>query len=89
MIIYKCEIPIEKKFTLNLPESAKVLKVDTQFGKPQMWILHNQSHTLIRRHFALITTGEEFDYIGRKLFYIGTFMLDDGMFVGHIFEEMI
>jgi len=83
--IYKYEIPMEDKFSLNLPKGAKLLTCQLQFLTPVLWAWVDTKEPLEKRNFLLIGTGQEFPEKFR-CFYIGTFQV--GEFVGHLFEEL-
>lgn len=83
--IYKFEIPVMDVFTVNMPAGAKILTVQTQFNKPVIWALVDTEESYYGKAFQLFGTGQTIeDAEGRR--YIGTFQLDAGNFVGHLFE---
>jgi hypothetical protein len=85
--VYKYTIPVTDYFSLDLPKGAKILAVQEQCGKPQLWALiklgehHNE-----KRNFRFVGTGRQIEESPETLSYIGTFQLVNGSFVGHIFE---
>lgn len=87
-MIYKYNIPLEDSFSLELPKSAAILSVDTQFDNPVLWCIFNPDDAEpTERKFVLATTGNAFDVsqpAGRS--YIGTFLCMQDNFVGHLFE---
>lgn len=71
---------------IYLPHGSKILSVQIQKGTPQMWILQNKEGDLLEaRNFKVFCTGEPFDIENIKE-YIGTFQLEQGAFIGHLFE---
>jgi hypothetical protein len=85
-IIYK--YPINPGWNnYRMPKGAKVLSVQTQDGRPQMWTLcdENCNFNLVSRNFQAAPTGVSFDDTGHE--YIGTFQLNDGLLVFHLFED--
>lgn len=59
---------------------GRVIHVDVQRGEPHVWYV---SDGLYRNYEVVITGG--FPPEGWQ--HVGTFMLDDGDFVGHVFGE--
>ena len=71
--------------TLQLPEDAVFLCVQTQRGDPQMWFLVNEHAPKITRNFIVRATGEQFTQGGPER-YLGTFQLEASSLVFHAFE---
>jgi hypothetical protein len=81
-------IPTNDKFTISMPNHAKILCVQLQEGKPYIWALVDDSE-LRDRHFRIIWTGnpiveddEQIDFVD----YIGTIQMLDGALVLHLFD---
>lgn len=79
------------KYTLHtypsqhyIPDDAEFLCVQTQNNEPQMWFLLDPSKPKVQRNFAAFGTGHEYDLQNGK--YLGTFQLDSGSLVSHVFE---
>lgn len=68
-----------------IPKDAKFLSVQVQHGKPRMWFLVDPEAKLERRRFSGFGTGHEVSTEGLKDF-LGTFQLDEGALVFHVFE---
>ncbi len=84
--VYKYPLPFEAHFRLELPLGAKVLHVDVQLGKPQLWALVDPHSPLAWRYFRVAGTGHEIVQEPSRLDYVGTFQLHDGQLVFHLFE---
>lgn len=82
--IYKYEIPVDDRFTLELPNFAEILAFGQQGGTPMIWALVDPELTKLRRTFVLVGTGNPVpdDVIAEN--YIGT--TQTGPFVWHLFE---
>jgi hypothetical protein len=77
------------RFMLTIPRDAVILDVQMQFGAPQMWVLLDGQELKISRHFIVMGTGHRIDdgqYSRMK--YIGTFQMEDGQMVWHLFEVL-
>lgn len=85
-VVYK--YPVEPVFSLSLPVMSKVLSVHIQGGKPQMWVLVDKDQTHAEtRSFICVPTGHEFEVVsGTCVVLVGTFLLEEGRLVFHLFE---
>lgn len=70
--------------TLALPREAQPLTVQLQHGVPQLWVVLDPEAPTIARTFALYSTGQPLPE--GALGYIGTFQIEAGGFVFHLFE---
>jgi len=84
--IWKFKLDICDRQSIALPKGAKILCVQTQKETPCIWaIVSNTKDGGKQYHsFAIYGTGHEHEAIGGT--YIGTFQLQEGMFVYHVFE---
>jgi hypothetical protein len=85
-VIFKYEVKPE--FTLELPRGARVLSVQVQGEKVQMWVLQQagKQNVLERRTFCARATGVPFDSNHQQAF-IGTFQFPEQALVFHLFER--
>ncbi len=88
MVVYKYEI-VGNRHVMNLPTSARVLKVAAQGESIQLWALVNPADkSTARRAFAVFGTGQEItEYQREVMTYIDTVFV--GSLVWHVFEEVI
>lgn len=84
--IYKYPIPIEDRFSLSLPQGARVLCVQTQNNQPQVWVRVDPHALTERRDFFLRGTGHPCGPEIDAARYVGTFQLEGGALVFHLFE---
>lgn len=84
--VWKFEIdPRAEVCKVKMPIGSKPLSVQLQFESAQLWCLCNPQERLYEeRHFVLVGTGERFtsDIVN----YIGTFQVQGGAFIWHLFE---
>lgn len=73
------------RFTIWISKEHKVLTVQDQFGIPCIWTFGEADSMIEERHFLLVGTGAKFE-IEEELNYIGTFQLQGGAYIGHLFE---
>jgi hypothetical protein len=79
--IYKYKI--DYTGNIKMPKGAQVLCVQVQHNEPHLWALCEPDAEEEERHFDVYGTGWEIDRPGK---YIGTFQLNDGSLVFHVFE---
>ena len=84
--ILKHEIPAASEFTLPLHEGSKLLKLDVVNEKAYIWALEDESKPKRGVKFRMAMTGEELN-LDPFMLYIGTFILYNGSFVGHLFVD--
>ena len=69
-----------------MPRSAQILCVQTKAGAPCIWALvHEIDGPKITRTYRTYGTGHEHEAITGR--YIGTYQLQGGALVFHVFEE--
>lgn len=67
-----------------LPQGAQPLSVNTQDGMPMMWSRVDPKAEMEEKHLYVAGTGEELPWgLGE---FVGTFLLDEGRLVFHVFE---
>lgn len=72
-----------------LPIGAEVLCVQTQNDEPYIWAsVERDAKQFKNRNFVVYGTGHSFGHNQEPVVYIGTFQLDNGQFVGHLFEML-
>lgn len=81
---------LDPDITIEMPEGAEVLCVQTQNGQPTLWALVDSSNPLERRRFVGSDTGHPIPDDSGK--YVGTFQIDrikGRTLVFHVFEVRI
>jgi hypothetical protein len=82
--VFKYPVKVSDEFDLALPADAHILTVQVQHGTPCMWALVDTEKPLETRHFRLAGTGHPIAQdISR---YLGTFQVDGGNLIFHLFE---
>lgn len=82
-IVFKYKIDISG-FQLDLPEGAKILKIDLQAGVPQMWIMFDENKRTRPSKFSVYGTGHEIR--PESVLHVGTFQQEG--FVWHVFRDI-
>ncbi len=67
-----------------MPIDAEILTVQIQYGAPFIWAKVNPENGKEKRTFRIAGTGHGLEE--NNLIYIGTFQLEGGKFMGHLFE---
>ena len=80
-----CQKFVIRKLILLRRERARVLCLQTQQGSPYIWALVDPSRNAEPRRFLLSETGQPIN-TGKTLSYVGTFQLEGGAVVNHLFE---
>jgi len=73
--------------TVEMPEYSKILFVDTQHNEPYIWVMVNPHRGMVKRYFRTYGTGHYIDDEERLGEYVGSFMLDNGALVSHVFVQ--
>ncbi len=84
---FPVKMPLEDNlFSVEMPEGAQVLTIQTQARLAQMWALVDPASPLEERFFRLYGTGH---HINAEMgCYVGSFQLAEGALIFHIFEEV-
>ena len=89
LVIWKFPVALEDRFSVSIPKGARILTLQLQRGRPQMWVLVNPEVSPEQRTFRIVGTGHRYsaNVLGSWR-YLGTFQMQDGAFVWHVFEEL-
>jgi len=85
--VFKYPLTVRDYVEIPMPEGAEILAVQTQHGIPCLWARVDTERPDETRHFRISGTGHELSTTDEPLRYVGTFQLQDGIFVGHLFER--
>jgi len=84
MHIWKYQIAISDVQTIEMPAGAKILSLQTQDGTPCIWALCNEEASKELRTFTMYGTGHIIHKDPGT--FIGTFQMDGGELVFHVFD---
>lgn len=85
--IYKYQIPLQGRFSIRLPAGAVCLSAQAQYNTPQLWALVDIDAPDELREFALVGTGHDItETLGR---HVGSFQMNNGQLVWHVFEMQL
>jgi len=87
LTVYKYSVPVVDYFTLAMPPGARLLTVQVQRQQPQMWALVDANTSSTEdRHFRLAGTGHPIQEKVDSLVWVGTFQINQGSLIFHVFE---
>jgi hypothetical protein len=82
--IWKFPLRVDDHVAIEMPMASKVLCVQVQLGTPCLWALVYPDAKMETRDFRVIGTGHPIERDPGD--YIGTFQLNGGALVFHVFE---
>lgn len=86
--IWKFTLALGGHQSIRMPKGAQIIALQMQGGMPQIWAVVNpREDEVVHREFVTYGTGHAFNVAGEPKTYIGTYQLDDGALVFHVFEE--
>lgn len=83
--IWKFELQITDEQITYIPAHAVVLTIQMQYGKPCLWALVDPTAEKLSR--KIITHGTGHSVPETTGDYIGTYMINNGELVFHVFES--
>jgi hypothetical protein len=86
-VIWKFPLNVNYYQEIIIPKNSKILTVQTQKNRPYLWVMlpEQEPHDTV---YAFITTGTgHVEVVRDGIEYVGTYQLDDGEFVGHVFYK--
>ena len=85
LVVHKFPLRTTDRQEIYLPVSAKVLTVQVQHGTPCLWALVDEDADLTKHSLTIVGTGHPVGSVGE---YIGTYQLDSGALVFHVFNSL-
>lgn len=83
--IWKYPLTVGRNVAFEMPLGAEVLTVQMQCGTPCMWAKVDPAKQTTTREFSIYGTGHEMPVTVGE--YRGTFQLEGGALVFHLFEK--
>jgi DNA-directed RNA polymerase subunit RPC12/RpoP len=83
--IFKYPLPVDDEIAISMPEGSEILTVQVQGTMPYIWAIVDTDAPITTRYLCIRGTGHAFK--GNEGKYIGTYQLDNGALVFHVFEE--
>lgn len=85
LTVWKFPVHLADSFEVEMPHGSKFLHLDVQRDNPAMWFLVNPHSPPVSRVFHLVGTGDASEGLDQCT-HLGSFLLDNGTFVFHLFE---
>jgi hypothetical protein len=82
--VWKYPLKVEDKQWVELPRGAKILSVDVQNGTPCLWAQVDTEAVTDR--ILIVTHGTGHPMKSNNMQFIGTYQLEGGSFIGHVFK---
>ncbi len=89
LTIWKFPLKVADEQIIEMPANARILTVQTQQGKPYLWVLVDSDHPKEPRTILVYGTWHPIDLVPSN--YIGTFQVElmfGGSLVFHVFERI-
>lgn len=85
--IYKYPVEIADEFWVEMPTGARILTVQVQNGEPFIWAQVETTAPYEPRGFRVVGTGHPMSDAEMGMPYVGTFQLEGGALVFHLFTS--
>jgi hypothetical protein len=82
--VWKYPLTVRDEQFIEMPQSSRVLHIDTQNGVPCLWALVDDQRPKLRRRVLMYGTGHPIT--GPVADHLGSFLLDSGALVFHVFD---
>lgn len=82
--IWKFPLELNGACSITMPKGSEILTVQTQYNKPCIWALVDPKAVMTERIFYTYGTGHPVEDMEKT--YVGTYQLNAGAFVLHVFE---
>lgn len=84
--IFKYQLEIAHEQVIQMPENSKILTVQCQNNLPVLWAEANLDNDIKPYIFITMGTGHDIPKDEEdSLKYIGTYQLNNGEFIGHLY----
>lgn len=71
-VIYKYTLPVQEKYTIELPKYAQIIRVEDVAGQFFLWAIVNPESELEKRYLEFYKTGQPIETELKWLHFIGT-----------------
>lgn len=84
--VWKFPLALAETQEVAMPIGADILHLEVQNGRPCLWALVDPGADEEIRRFMIVGTGHGIPLRSNKQRHVGTFLVEDGEFVFHVFE---
>lgn len=85
--IWKYQLKVDDVQWVDLPRGYKILSIGVQYNIPCMWV-QVDSEATATDSILIITHGTGHPMKDANMEFLGTYMLYDDSFVGHVFKPI-
>jgi hypothetical protein len=86
--VWKFPLKADDAQIVAMPANAHILTVQMQYAEPCIWALVNPEMPFEERTILIAGTGHEREDLDGLVNYIGTFQMDGGGLIFHVFERV-
>lgn len=86
LTIFKVKMTIQDEQIIFIENGARFLTIQIQYGEPVLWVVVDPNAPSVERKIYIRGTGHMLGE-AEQAYYVGTFQLEGGAFVGHVFVE--
>lgn len=87
--VWKFPLHVNDVQFVTMPANAHILTVQAQDGRPCLWALVNPAMPTETRKILTTGTGHEREDLDAYVNYIGTYQLERGALIFHVFEALL
>lgn len=87
--IYKYSLALSPYQDIEMPADSTILSLQTQRTIPCLWAVVDPDKPPVNRRFLTFGTGHEVNLPPGKSTFIGTYQVEQGQFIFHVFEVEI
>jgi len=71
-VIYKYTLPVQEKYTIELPRCARIIRVEDVAGQFFLWAIVDTEAEKEKRHLEFYKTGQPIETPLHNLMFLGT-----------------
>lgn len=86
--VWKFELETSDQQTIRVPQGARFLKLDVQYGNPVCWMLVDRDNQKVDFKIRIVGTDRPAN-IGNTYVYLGTYQMVGGALVFHAFGKWV
>ena len=84
--IWKYQLEVEDFQSIEMPKDSQILTLKVQNGIPCLWVLCIPMNEKEKKDIVMYGTGHDIATADEPLSYIGTYQIQNGDLIFHVFE---
>lgn len=85
--IWKYILKVDNEQVIDMPFGAQFLSVQVQHGEPCLWVRCQSNAQEVPVKVVTVSTGNPAEHV-EGMQFVGTYQLDNGGFVRHVFVQV-